>query len=316
MSRYYKCDYMDSGINFEKNAVFVCCKTAHEGGGMPILAQNYNDFDFNKIFELKKKWKEQIASGNPPARCKGCPSIIETDELVDDLAFNFVDVNSFVNCNSKCIYCNTWSIEGFKETSLLPKFEELFEKNLLKDSRHGYVQFAGGEPALMKDFEKIVDLCLSKGISRYIVNTSGIKYSEGINRLIKEAETNICVSLDSGTPETYKKVKRVPCFEKVVENLKKYAESQKNSRSTVKSKYIILQDINDNFEEINKWYDLSLSMGIKFVVLDVEREWFKHNNREISDRMKELIAHIQNRCKEDGIALDYYEQLKCLYGLH
>lgn len=316
MSQYYKCDYMDSGINFERWGIFVCCKTAHEGGGMPVLANNYNEFDFDKIFEIKKKWKEQIASGNPPERCKGCPNIVETDELVEDLAFNFVDVNNFVNCNSKCIYCDVWSTEGFTETSLLPKFEELFEKGLLKNSNHGYIQFAGGEPALMKDFEKIVDLCLSNGIQRYIVNSNGIKYSEGINRLISEAQTSLCVSLDSGTAETYQKIKQVPCFEKVVENLKRYASSQKDGQSTVKSKYIILKDINDNIEEINKWYDLSLEIGIKFVVLDVEREWFKHNNREINEKMKELIEHIQNRCKEDGIALDYYEQLKCLYRLH
>lgn len=316
MSKFYKCDFIDSGINFERWGVYVCCKTAHEGGGLPVLAQSYKDFDFEKIFELKSKWKKQMAKGDIPAKCKGCPNIYETEELTDDLSFKFVDINSFVNCNSRCIYCDVWSAEGFQETSLLPKFNELFEKGLLKNSSYGYIQFAGGEPALMKDFEKIVDLCLKNGMKRYIVNSNGIKYSEGINRLIAEAKTNLCVSLDSGTAETYKKIKQVPCFDKVVANLKRYAESQKDSQSLVKSKYIIIPDINDNLSEIDKWYELSLSLGINFVVLDVEREWFKQNNRKINDKIKELIAHIQNRCKEDGTSIDYYEQLKCLYGLH
>ena len=58
MAKYYRCDYMDSGINFERKGAFVCCKTAHEGGGMPVLAETYADFDWDKIFELKKQWKK------------------------------------------------------------------------------------------------------------------------------------------------------------------------------------------------------------------------------------------------------------------
>ena len=62
MAKYYRCDYMDSGINFERKGAFVCCKTAHEGGGMPVLAETYADFDWDKIFELKKQWKKQSGS--------------------------------------------------------------------------------------------------------------------------------------------------------------------------------------------------------------------------------------------------------------
>lgn len=315
MAKYYRCDYMDSGINFERKGAFVCCKTAHEGGGMPVLAETYSDFDWDKIFELKKQWKKQIAVGNPPERCKGCPSILETDELSDDLSLKFVDVNSFVNCNSQCVYCDCWSIKGFKETSLLPRFQELFDKKLLKNSDYGYIQFAGGEPALMLDFEKIVNLCISNGIEHYIVNSNGIKFSEGIEKLLQKTTANLFVSIDSGTSETYQKIKRVLCFDRVVENLTRYAKAQ-TKKSCVWSKYIIIPDYNDNEEELLKWYDLTLSMGIRAVVLDVEREWFKNHDRKITPNMEKMIATIQKLCKKDKVRLDYYESLKCLYGIH
>lgn len=316
MAKYYRCDYMDSGINFERKGAFVCCKTAHAGGGMPVLAETYSDFNWDKIFELKKQWKKQIAEGNPPERCKGCPSILETDKLLDDLSLKFVDVNSFVNCNSQCVYCDCWSIKGFQETSLLPRFQELFDKKLLKNSDYGYIQFAGGEPALMLDFEKIVDLCIQNGIEHYIVNSNGIKFSAGIEKLLQNTNANLFVSIDSGTAETYKKIKNVPCFERVVENLTRYAKAQKKGKSCVWSKFIIIPDYNDNEEELLKWYDLSLSMGIRAVVLDVEREWFKNNNRKITPKMEDMIGKIQQKCKKDGVKLDYYESLKCLYGIH
>ena len=316
MEKIYKCDYMDSGINFERNGIYVCCKTAHKGGGRLSLADNYNLFDWDRAFELKKEWKAQIASGNPPEKCVGCSHIVETDRVVDDLSLYFVDINSFVNCNSQCIYCDCWCTKDFYEFSLYPYFVKLFEKKLLKNSNHGYIQFAGGEPALMKDFEKIVDLCLKNGIERYIVNSNGIKFSKGIEKLLKHAKTNLFVSIDSGCAETYKQIKRVPCFNKVVDNLKKYTKASKKNQSCVWSKFILVPGINDNEEEINKWYDLSLKIGIRAVVLDVERVWFMEHNRKITPELERLIAFIQKRCEEDNVKLDYYESLKCLYGIH
>jgi wyosine [tRNA(Phe)-imidazoG37] synthetase (radical SAM superfamily) len=316
MTKFCRCEYIDYGINFERYGVYVCCKTAHKGGGKLCLAPSYNEFDWDKIFELKKSWKQQMALGNPPKQCEGCSHILEVEELDDDLSFYFIDVNSFVNCNSRCIYCNVWDDKNFKEVSMLPRFEEMFEKNMLKNSNFGYIQFAGGEPALMLDFDKIIDLCIKNGIERYIVNSNGIKYSQGIEKLLSFTDANVFVSIDSGTSITYEKIKKVPCFDKVINNLKRYSQAQQNGKGRLWSKFIIIPEYNDNMEEISAWYDLSLSIGIKSLVLDVEREWFKNNNREITDEMKEMISFIQKKCEEDNIKLDYYESLKCLYGIH
>ncbi|MDO5304375.1 MAG: radical SAM protein, partial [bacterium] len=292
------------------------CKSAHSGGGKPVLAESYDDIDWEKIKERREIWRKQIAEGNPPEFCKGCPSIQETDQPLDDDSIYFIDVNSFINCNSRCMYCDCWEDTTFKEHSLLPYFKDLFDKKLLKNSNYGYIMFAGGEPALMRDFEEIIELCIENGMQRYIVNSNGIKFSKGIERLLKETEANVFVSLDSGCEETFNKVKNVPCFDNVVENLKRYANAQQEGKSCLWSKFIIIPDYNDSEEEILKWYDLSLSLGIKAVVLDVEREWFKKNNREINPKIENLINIIKNRCEEDGIKLDWYESLKCLYGIH
>ena len=181
-------------------------------------------------------------------------------------------MTSYVHDIGRCMYCDCWEDTTFKEHSLLPYFKDLFDKKLLKNSNYGYIMFAGGEPALMRDFEEIIELCIENGMQRYIVNSNGIKFSKGIERLLKETEANVFVSLDSGCEATFNKVKNVPCFDKVVENLKRYANAQQEGKSCLWSKFIIIPDYNDSEEEILKWYDLSLSLGIKAVVLDVERE--------------------------------------------
>lgn len=315
MAKLYKCDYMDSGLNFERFFIRACCKSAHTGGGKPQLADSYDHIDWNEIKKRRDIWKKQIAEGNFPEFCKGCSSIQPTDELNNKDEIYFVDINSFVRCNSKCVYCDCWSKKGVKEYSLLPYFKELFEKQLLKQVYYGYIQFAGGEPALMIDFEEIIDLCITNGMQRYIVNSNCIKFSKGIEKLLQETETNLCCSLDSGCEETYLKIKNVPFFNQVTENLKKYAEAQKDGKSCVWSKFIIIPDYNDNEDEINKWYDLSLSLGIKALILDVEREWFKQNNHKLTPNMKKMIKIIKNKCKKDGVKLEFYESLKCLYEI-
>ena len=134
MTKKYKCDYMDSGINFERNGIYVCCKTAHKGKGWLLLSDSYENLDWDKIFELKKNWQKQIASGNPPEKCIGCSEIVETDELVEDMSLYYVDVNSFCTCNSKCLYCDCWHFDSFKETSLYPAFLKLFENNKIRNN--------------------------------------------------------------------------------------------------------------------------------------------------------------------------------------
>ncbi len=313
MTKLYKCDFMDNGINFERFVIRACCKSVHSGVERPTLCDSYENIDWQKIKERRDIWRKQIAEGNPPVFCKGCSAIQTVNKLNNDDFVYFVDVNSFVKCNSRCVYCDCWSKKGVKEYSMFPYFQELFSKKLLKQVYYGYIQFAGGEPALMIDFDKIIDLCIENGMQRYIVNSNCIKYSQGIERLLRETETNLCCSLDSGCEETFAKIKNVPCFNQVVENLKKYTDAQQEGKSRVLSKFIIIPSYNDSEEEIIKWYDLSVSLGIKNLVLDIEREWFKSNNQKITKHMEKMIELIQKHCKKEGINLDYYESLKCLY---
>ena len=122
------------------------------------------------------------------------------------------------------------------------------------------------------------------------------------------------ISLDSACRETYKKVKNVDCFNKVVENMKKYAKVQRHGHYTVRSKYIIIPNVNDNLEEIIKWYDLSVKMGIKMLILDVEMGWFKQNSQILTPEILQMVKTIQERAKKDGIVLDYYESLKVWFN--
>ncbi len=310
MSKKYTCPYIESGINFFYYDIRVCCKSAHKDIGMPILA-SYDNFSIDSIIQKKKEYKERFANGDIPSECEGCVFIKETDLLNDDFAFGYIDMNTFVNCNSKCVYCTCHEIKDFEEKSIYSILKQLFDKKMIKNIPGGYMQFAGGEPVLMKDFEKIIDLFVKNNITNYIIHTSGIKYSKAIEKVLKQKEVRLVISPDSGSEEVYKKVKNVPCFKGVVENIKKYVKAaSKNPNSSVITKYIIIPGYNESIEEVLKWYNLSLSLGVKSIILDVEMNWYKNNNHTITSEMKEIVKTIQDKCIQDNIKLDYYESLK------
>lgn len=310
MQQKYKCPYVDSGINFFYNDIRVCCKSAHEYTGMPILT-DYDNFSIENIIKKKRELKKSFEEGNIPKECKGCLFITETAITKDDLSFGYIDINTFINCNCSCVYCTCRDIDNFKEKSIYNILKELCENNMIKNLPEGYMQFAGGEPTLMKDFDNIINLFMRNNIENYLIHSSGIKYSKAIEKILKEKSTRLVISIDSGNNKTYEKIKNVPCFNKVISNIKKYVRAaNKNDKSSVISKFIIIPGYNDSIEEILNWYNLSLSLGIKSLILDVEMNWYKNNNHNITEDMKKMIKIIQDNCNKENIKLDYYESLK------
>ena len=308
----YKCKYIDSGICFFYKAIHFCCKSAHNDIGMPFLAE-YEDFDVNEILKKKEEYKKALYDGNIPEECKGCVFVQETDEITKDNSISVVDIDSFTTCNSKCMYCEVHQL-GIPDHPILPIFETLFKQKILKNDKEGYIQFAGGEPTIMKDFEKVIELCIKNGIENYMIHSNGIKFSKAIEKLIKTKNVKLIISLDSACRETFKRVKNVDCFDKVVESMKKYAKAQRLGQCSVRSKYIIIPGVNDNLEEIIKWYELSVKMGINMVILDVEMGWFKTHNQTLTPELINIVKTIQERAKKDSIVLDYYESLKVWFN--
>jgi molybdenum cofactor biosynthesis enzyme MoaA len=80
--------------------------------------------------------------------------------------------------------------------------------------------------------------------------------------LLKDGLTQIITDLSAGTAETFKKIKGVDCFDKVLGNLGQYASSGGN----VSVKYILFKGINDNIEEIEKFIDIAVRLKVSVLL--------------------------------------------------
>ena len=89
--------------------------------------------------------------------------------------------------------------------------------------------------------------------------------------MIKKNLGSINISLDSASPEVYKKVKGVDCYQRVINNLEKYCSI---NPSNINLKYIIF-DANNDISEIKKFLFLAKK-------LNVERVEFSFDFREVN----------------------------------
>ncbi len=310
--RYVSCDYVQHGFNVDYEDIKMCCLNCHEGGGRQILIDNYKGerIDWNKFFKQKREMRELNKKGIILERCKGC-ILLQEKEWDDEDYISFMVFNHWTQCNCKCRYCFTNEQSDFfnqrKNYNMYPVIKELADMGMIRGG--GEIGFGGGEPALLPEFEDLVNLLLDCGCDNIRVHSSGVKYSPAVERGLKESKLMLITSVDSGTPETYTNIKRVNHFNKVWENLAMYASKQGENKYKVKTKYIIYPGYNDNKEEIDKFFELTDKAGIKSVILDLEGGWYEQHKYEVPDYLYDLLEYMEEKTKElDMKCVELYDR--------
>ena len=313
--KYLSCRYIEHGMDFEHERLETCCFTCHSGGGHITLNPEYKGemIDWGKFFELKRKYREEHKKGNILPNCTGC-IFLEEKEWDDEDYIDFLQFNYWVQCNSKCTYCyevqNRKKFEKIKPYNTVPIIKEMIEKNILRSG--GEIAFGGGEPTIAPEFEDLINLLTENGFRNMRIHSSGIKYSPAIAEAIKKGVLNIVISIDAGCEKTYKKIKNVNCYKKVLENMKKYASVNTYGHGLMTSKYIIIPNVNDNRKEIDMWLDSVRKAGGKWIAADIEDVWYKTNRATISDYYLGLINYIIEQANKDNMKCELYDRAKGL----
>ena len=313
--KYTSCGYIEHGIDFEHRKLTTCCFTCHSGGGGIDIAQNYQGelVDWDKLFEEKRKMREAHKAGNLTPNCVGCVFLQEKDwddeDYIDRLQFNY-----WVKCNSKCIYCYAENHKNIYEHmipyNVVPVIEDLINRGLLRNG--GEISFGGGEPTIYPELDDLINLFTKSGITNMRIHSSGIKFSPAIENAIREGALNVVVSVDSSSRKTYKRVKRVDCYDRVMENIKRYAQANQNGYSMATSKYIVIPHVNDNISEVENWIQNTLQAGSRWLALDIEDVWYKRNRTHIPEYYLDLINYVINRAKDLDMKIELYDRARGL----
>lgn len=324
--QFYSCRWIEYGMVFFPYKQTMCCYCGHEGGGHTMLRNNYNGHKINwdRIFWLKRRFRDFHRKGKIHVSCVGCPFLEEREWYDPEEYINNLYISHWTHCNSKCVYCYaTQHPEDFKyhkPYTILPQLKEMLENNILRTG--GSIHFGGGEPTILAEFEDLIELLLDHKFYDLRIHTSGIKYSPALERGIREGRLTVVVSTDAGSAETFEKIKQVPCYDVVRENIKKYSQAQIDTnhlvapgvlmkgKYMVSSKFIIMPGINDTVEEVESWLRANAEAGLETTVLDIEENWYLANKDNIPKHIFDLIDYIKKRSRQLKTNFELYERIE------
>ena len=303
--KYISCKWLESGVCFDNGVygsnVKLCCYMSAPGGGNSMIFEDYHGekINWDEFFKIKNEYRNVQKSGQTVEGCRGCVFLEENEwpqiDYIDSIIFDH-----FTKCNCCCSYCYTEEdkkrYNSLKTYNIYPIIKDMFDKKIIK--RGGAIGFGGGEPTILPEFEKLINLFLKNGFSNIRVPSSGIKYSPVIAKGISTGQLSVVVSVDSSSKEIYKKIKQTDKYETVCKNLKKYAKSQRGSYNVI-SKYIIIPEINDNTVEIDNWLKFNKDNNIGIIVIDIENSWLnRYRNEEPDKRIIDLMKYVAAKSKE------------------
>jgi MoaA/NifB/PqqE/SkfB family radical SAM enzyme len=182
-------------------------------------------------------------------------------------------------CNFNCVYCN--QAEMMEQIQFLPEtadtiIDVLHKMEPIFDPESMILGYAAAEITLSPYCDEILDF-IGEHKWRTTLSTNGSIYNEKIARLIKDGTAEVIISIDAGTRETFKRVRGVDLFDKVIANCKRYV---RESGKRIMLQYIVADGINDSETDLRNFVDIVFDVDADFFVTADVTELL---TREMSD---------------------------------
>ena len=308
MKKSYKCEKLEQTLHFLPTRIKYCCSCA-EGPGVEI--KDYNNIDQNEIKKTRTNIIKMLENGSFPKECRGCVEYteIKPKSFIAKLfskrvnkKIKHVIIDHYKQCDCNCVYCSQKVLfpDVVQNYEVLPLIKQLYKNDMLDEDL--LVEFQGGNISMLKEFDELVKEFDRNNCYRYSILTNWIKYLPRVEDLARRKKCSICISLDSGTKEGFKKVKGIDAFEQVLENIYKL---EKKSNANIKFKYIIVEGVNDNLEEIKSFLDITKTVkSLEGVMFEIDYRDIlinKRPNYQVPSHYKGLFDFAENYCIENNL---------------
>jgi len=292
------CSYLGHFISYRKENFSPCCVT----GKAPVVTTSGS---IRQRFEHWHQYTEKLVDDIRNKRTSACEKCHllkygfwrKTVKLSE---VSFGSNNPGDVCNFKCIYCFSKNslerlkddIDGFTTYEVLKQIAEMPEF----DNEDFTIQLSNGEFTCNKHCESMLDILLEKKWKVKLVSNMSV-WRDKLATLMETGRViKLLTSLDAGTPETFKKVRGVNVFDRVIANLKRYPVRNIN----LILKYTFMEGINDNETDVDKFYEIVKEVGCKTIVLSSDQQI---GNPPFTDKMRGLSLRLIKKAKADDIKM-------------
>ena len=248
---------------------------------------------------------------DPKFSCHHCKDWVKANWNISPF-ITYVNLSIYPSpCQSRCCYCSVGrtNINDYALTAYEKIFDTLElarKQELIAPRGVAMYQVSSGEITIHPLKDRIMKLVKGEKVCFY---TNGFIFDEDIARELHDNPlSSINISIDSGTPETWHKVKGVNNFNKVVENLMMYKKySCHQDQITVK--YIILPGINDSDRDFIACISLLRALGVNTLAFSRDISIpFSIKNREkyssnaiVAENIVIAAARLRANCVIRGI---------------
>ncbi len=173
-----------------------------------------------------------------------------------------LDVEPNNTCNFKCPHCQVTHWD--KERSFLD--EASFSRILDQLPRLVRVKLQGmGEPLLNKQIVSMLKMGEARGLSMNTTSNASLLRTEIAEQLATLNSTEIIFSIDGATAETFEKVRVGSKFEKVMNNIRAFAEIRGTRRQPVIAGWTVIT--RDNVHELADIVRLAKELGLDHITM-------------------------------------------------
>lgn len=260
----------------------------------------------DEIIKRRNKLIEDCKNGIYPENCMDCPNFIEK-EWEDNSQITKLSIFHWLHCNCECEYCFQAPLrKGFSDNvqksmyyDAYPVIKELHDRNYLAPAENFEFEIGGGEVVILDEFPKLMDLMLEHGYYFGYVMSSGIVYSDTIEKMIQNPNTRFAVTISAGSREVFKKIKKRDKFDQVKENLRRYIEKAVITNK-IGVRYIIDKGYNDTKKDVKDFLDTCEEIGAQSIeiCLDFCRDYLTKKNQPVDEHLRELVNYYLEECKE------------------
>lgn len=233
------CSKLESGLNLAINGLRACTR----GALMPPLFCTPKEIHQGKvtrefIIEKRKEYIRMLNDDHSDMDCKRC--LMVEKKRYGDISFSrlgHIDLQHYSMCNLRCSYCAYTR----DDQHVPPQYNALAVLNLFSPEDiewNAHVDFAGGEPTLLKDLEEYLEFFRSRSI-RVLMFTNAVKFHQAIYDGLADGSIYLATtSVDAGTPSTFKALRGRDRYLQILENLSRYAVAGSKGKGMLVAKYI------------------------------------------------------------------------------
>ena len=237
------CYKLESGLRLGQEGIHAC-QLGPFSSPIYFTPEEAASRDITKADIIgKRKWIfELLNNKDAETPCKQCDMVVEKE--LADVRFDqlgHIDLAAATTCNLRCDFCAYTHHDSFAEAKYdALKILENFESSDVVWK--AAVDFNGGEPTILKNFDEYLDYYAKRKI-RVFLYTNGLVYKQSVYNAIENGAIRWCVvSLDAGTSATYNKTKKSTKYESVIENIVRYSHAGRNGNGAVSVKYIFTEN--------------------------------------------------------------------------